>query len=203
MTKRNILAAVLAGLAMFLWGFVSHVVLGLGEVGMRDLPGEEKTLPVLRDNIKEPGFYYFPGEGGARTAATKEQREAATKAWEDKCKAGPWGFVIYHPEGSVPMSPAQLGIQFLTDLVLGLLLAFGLNKTAASFTCFGSRVAFAALFGLVASVAFLLPYWNWYGFPANFVLASLADQVIAFSLAGLVLAAMIKPPAPVAQSAAT
>ena len=203
MTKRNLLIGVLAGVAMFFWGFISHVVLGLGDTGIRDLTGEEKILPTLREHIKESGFYFFPGEGGARSAGTKEQQEAATKAWQDKFKAGPWGILVYHPEGTTPMSPGQLGRQLLTDVVLGLLMAFLLGNPAAGLTRFGPRVVFVAVIGLIAGIAVLVPYWNWYGFPANFTVASLADQLIAFCVAGVVLASLIKPTAPVSATQTT
>ncbi len=199
MTKRNLLTGALAGVAMFFWGFISHAVLGLGDAGIRELNGEEKILAALRDNIKEPGFYFFPGGGGARTAPTAAQRDAAMKAWQDRFKAGPWGIMIYHPEGTVPMSPGQLMLQALTDVVLGVLLALLLAKVSASLTSFGARITFIAVIGLIAGIALLVPYWNWYGFPTNFTVASLADQLIGFCAAGLILAALIKPtvPAPV------
>ena len=94
------------------------------------------------------------------------------------------------------MSPGQLMFQALTDVVLGVLLAFLLSKVAASLGSFGARVAFVAGVGLIAGVALLVPYWNWYGFPTNFTVASLADQLIAFCVAGLILAAFIKPAVP-------
>lgn len=37
-----------------------------------------------------------------------------------------------------------------------------------------------------------LPYWNWYGFPADFTLAGMADQIIGFILVGFPLAAIVK-----------
>src|SRR5437867_1762699 len=132
MTRRNLLIGVIAGVAMFFWGFISHAVLGLGDTGIRELTGEDKVLPVLRDNIKEQGFYFFPGQGELRAGATKEQRDAAMEVWKDKFKAGPWGIIIYHPEGTVPMSPGQLMCQVFTDLVLGVLMAFLLNKASAN-----------------------------------------------------------------------
>src|SRR5438876_1426621 len=107
MTKRNLLIGVLAGVAMFFWGFISHVVLGLGDTGIRDLTGEEKILPTLREHIKESGFYSFPGEGEARRPGTREQQEPATKAWQDKSKSGPWGILVYNPEGTTRRSREQ------------------------------------------------------------------------------------------------
>lgn len=38
MTRRILLAGVLGGLAMFLWASVAHMVLGLGSLGIQDIP---------------------------------------------------------------------------------------------------------------------------------------------------------------------
>ena len=65
MAKRIVLAGVLGGLALFLWGSLSHIVLGLGEVGIREIPPaqEQGVLETLRPGLREPGFYFFPGRG--------------------------------------------------------------------------------------------------------------------------------------------
>ncbi len=38
-----------------------------------------------------------------------------------------------------------------------------------------------------------IPYWNWFGFPTDFIAAEAIDQVLGRFLAGLVLAAIVKP----------
>jgi len=91
------------------------------------------------------------------------------------------------------MSPGRLITQAIIDIVCGIFAAILLSKAAAGIPGFAGRVGFVALIGLTAGTAILLPYWNWYGFPTNFTVASIADQVIEFGLGGIVLAAMIKP----------
>jgi hypothetical protein len=59
---------------------------------------------------------------------------------------------------------------------------------------------FVALLGVLPFLMVNFPYWNWYGFPIDFTLTELADKFIGFCLAGLVLAAMVKPPAASASS---
>jgi len=51
MAKRIILAAVLAGMALFSWQSISHMVVGLGEVGIREIPNEDAVLAAF---IKPP-----------------------------------------------------------------------------------------------------------------------------------------------------
>src|SRR5436190_22537320 len=116
MTKRILLAAVLGGIALFIWGSVSHLGLGLGEIGIKELPNEPAVLAALKTGISDPGFYFFPGMG-VPAGASAEQKNAAAKKFEEKYMAGPTGILIYHPNGTKPFSLARLGIQFGLNVV--------------------------------------------------------------------------------------
>jgi hypothetical protein len=51
------------------------------------------------------------------------------------------------------------------------------------------------LVGLLASLIILVPYWNWYGYPTDFTLAQIAENTVGWLLAGIVLAAIVRPSA--------
>lgn len=51
MARRIVLAAVLAGMALFAWQSTSHMVVGLGEVGIREIPNQEAMLAAF---LKQP-----------------------------------------------------------------------------------------------------------------------------------------------------
>jgi hypothetical protein len=61
MSKKILLASVLGGIAMFIWGAVSHMVLGLGESSMKAMQNEDAVIAVMKENMKESGLYLFPG----------------------------------------------------------------------------------------------------------------------------------------------
>ena len=67
---------------------------------------------------------------------------------------------------------------------------------AHGLTCYVGRVGFVLLLGLLPFFTLSFPYWNWYGFPTNFTLAQLADKLITYLVAGLVLAALVEPSQP-------
>lgn len=189
---RVILSGFVAGLVVFIWGFVSHVLLPLGQTGIQSLPNEESVLPVMRENIARPGFYFFPGMEET-PGAGREQQAASMKAWEERLRRGPSGILVYQPGGSRPMSPRQLGTEALTNILGALIAAALLAMAGAGLASFGARVFFVALLGLFASLAVDLSYWNWCGFPGSYTVAALVDQVVGWTLAGLVLGAMLKP----------
>lgn len=78
----------------------------------------------------------------------------------------------------------------MNDVLGALIAAYLLSKTAAAF---GGRVLFVTLLGLFSWVVISIPYWNWFGFPTDFIAAEAIDQVVGWSLAGPVLAAIVKP----------
>lgn len=185
MTVRTLVAGIVAGVVVFIWGAVSHMALPLGEVGIKQIPNEAPVLAAMRASISEPGFYFFPGMDMSATPSEAQQKE-----WEEKYRAGPYGVLVYHPQGTQPMSPRQLLTELAANIASALLAALLLSATALE--GFGRRVLFVTGLGLFATVTVLVSYWNWYGFPSNFVLASMADETIGWFLGGLVLAAMIK-----------
>lgn len=60
MTKRILLAGILGGLALFFWGGLSHMVLGLGSVGIQNMPQSQPVIQAMQASIAQPGFYFFP-----------------------------------------------------------------------------------------------------------------------------------------------
>lgn len=182
MGKRIVLAGILAGIVVFAWGALSHMVLGLGETGIKQIPNEDTVLATMKGNIIEPGFYFFPWGD--------ESTPEGMKQWEEKYKRGPIGVLIYQPAGRTPMGPGQLGTELGIDIVAALIAAALLAQAAA--VGFGGRLLFVVLLGLFGAVATNISYWNWYGFPTDYTLAVVADEIIGWTLAGLVLAGIVK-----------
>jgi hypothetical protein len=198
MTLRIIIGGVAAGVAMFIWGAVSHMVLGMEESAIKEIPDEEQVLGVLKSEIKEPGFYFFPGMGPPATS--KEQKAEAMKKWTEKYQAGPRGIMIYRPDGAQAMSPTQLSLQFAAETLAALVAAIVLAQ-AVGLKSYGGRVGLVTLLGLLPFFMVNFPYWNWYGFPTNYTLIELADKLLRLFVGGLVLAAIVRPLAPKAEAA--
>ncbi len=186
---RLLLAGVLAGLAVFVWGMLSHMVFGLGEAAVKSLPNEAVVLPALNQNVKAPGFYLYPGGMEAMQNAPKDQQEALTKQWEETYKTQPHGVLILTPPNGAGFSfPKLLVNELLSNIAGGLIAAWLLSLALGSLPSFGGRVLFVTLLGVFAVLAIDTSYWNWYGFPTKYLLASLADNALGSALAGVVLA---------------
>ncbi len=148
----------------------------------------------MRSAIAEPGFYFFPGMEVAHRASGAE-KDAAMKQFEQKYMRGPYGILIYHPQGTTPMSPAQLLTEFGLNVVQALIAAF-LPSLAIGLTSFASRLAFVTVIGALAAITTNVEYWNWYGFPANYTAATIADKVIGFLVVGIVAAVVFRSSVP-------
>ena len=183
--NRILIAALLGGSTMFLAGTFTHVVLPIGEAGIKQLPNEEPVLAALRSSVTEPGLYFFPGmPSGAAGEAQKKQ-------WEERMRQGPTGIMVYQTKGSAAMEPSQLAGEFISNVLVALVAALLLAQVRLS--SFGGRVGFVTALGGVAWLAISVSLWNWYRFPATYTLAELVHELFGFAMTGLVLAWRIKP----------
>ncbi len=196
---RKVLAGILGGIAFFIWSSIAHLALGLGEVGISEIPNEQAVVTGMKANVTQSGLYLFPGWGlGAN--ATHAQKMVAMKDLAPKIKAGPTGILVYRAQGSDPLSPRQLITELLTNMVQVLLAVLLLGQT--SLASFAARWRFITVVGILAAISTNISYWNWYGFPGNYTLAYMLNISVGFAVAGLVAAALVKPAASTMPAAA-
>ncbi len=181
---RLIIAAVLGGIVMFAWGAFSHMVLNIEASTVKQVPNESAILASMKSNITETGVYFMPGFDMTKQATAEEQA-----AWAAKYKEGPTAMLIYHPTGDDVFTPRQFGIQLASDIGAALLGSIILVFAGVGFV---RGVIITTLIGVAGWVAILIPYWNWYRFPFEFVRADLIDQIAGWFLAGLVMAFVLR-----------
>jgi hypothetical protein len=191
MMKRILLAGILGGIALFAWESVAHMLTPLGDAGIQGLSNEQPVLAALKENIKAPGFYFFPAPQIKPGMTTEQQRQAMQVAM-DKYRTGPAGVLIFHPDGAESLSPRQFLVQLGADVVVMLLAAFLLAQ-ATGLKSYAARLGFVTLMGLIPTLRSELPYWNWYGFPCDYVTAQFIVHLVGFLVGGLVLARFIRP----------
>jgi hypothetical protein len=173
--KRILIAGVLAGLAMFVWESVAHMVLPFGEMGISTLPNEEAVRQALAAQMGgAEGLYFFP-----------DMRASGAPI------AGPWGLLVYHPGWT--FSWAVMGWEALTELVQGLALALLIGMTAVA--GFGRRMGIALLVGVAAAFCVSPSYTIWFGFPLAYTAGQMIVALGDYLVGGAVVALLMKPPA--------
>jgi len=179
---RILIAALIGGIVMFIWGAVAHMALGLGNPGIHPPAHEDLVLSSLHEGLgNEPGVYLLPWLGPEAMGD-----DAAVKAYGAKASTSPYAWVVYLPQGRdmTRMGP-QLATQWVSDTLAALVLAILMSVPGLKL---GRRLGLAGAAAVFAWLSTMVPYWNWYRFPTSFTAAALIEQLIGWLLAGVAMA---------------
>jgi hypothetical protein len=100
--------------------------------------------------------------------------------------------MVIYPTGRDVSLGKRLPIELGTNVVCALLAAVLVSQLRPGFIV---RVTCVTLMGLLAAIMTIVPYWNWYGFPTDFSLAQITQHTVGWLLAGIALAAIVRPAA--------
>jgi len=181
---RLILAAILGGVIMFAWGAFSHMVLNMEKETIKQVPNEAAFVAAMKQNITADGVYALPGMDMSGKATADDMN-----AWMAKYKEGPTAMLFYNTTGADVFTPRQFLVQLGGDVAAAL---FGSIILFFAAVGFARGVIISTLIGVAGWCALLIPYWNWYRFPFEFVRMDLIDQVAGWFLAGLVMAFILR-----------
>ncbi len=178
---RILIAAVLGAIVLFGWGFVAHMLLPIGEMGFQQPQSEDAVLEGVKTGLPTPGIYMLPSMD-----PEKWGDEEAMKPFAEKAKVNPFVFAVVAPSPADPtgMGP-QLAKQFGSDFLASALVAWLLAATTWGF---GMRVLGAAGMGVFAWLASVVPMWNWYRFPTDFMIGGLIEHGVGWLLGGIAIA---------------
>lgn len=181
---RFVLGTLLGGIAIFMGGYVTHMLLPLSNYELQSLPNEYAAIGQLKTVAPSPGVYIFPGMDGVN-----QKDKAAMDAFNQRIKNLPHGLVIMSASPGI-ITPAKLGIQFLGDLLASA--AAALLLTLLPFRGYFRRLFAVILMGVFAGFLVDVPLWNWYGYTAVYAAGDTIDHALRAFSGGLVLAAIIK-----------
>jgi len=171
MSKSLLKGAVLGGVTVFVWGMVSWTVLPWHKTTVHAFEHDVDVVRMLDFGAPRSGVYLYPA------MASREIKSGE-----------PMVFVSYSREGMRPMAPAMglgLGLQILGAFILSWLL----SKTSG--LAYGQKILFAAAYGLAVGLLGFGPAWLWWGFATDYTCVAIADSIISWTLAGLVLGKVI------------
>ncbi len=179
MSGKVLITGLLGGLAMFVWTSTAHMLLPLGQAGVRQIPGEQPLLRTMHSTITAgDGLYLFP------------QMTTDQAAYANKLAESPSGFLVYHAPGATLVFPRLLAVELVTELAEALIIVFLLSLTRLS--SFSAKIGFVTLGGVAAAITTNISYWNWYGFPTLYTASYMTTEVIGYLCVGLVAAAMLR-----------
>lgn len=181
---RVIVGAILGTVVLYVWGMVSWMVLPWHNATMQPVPDEKNLVAQIEHKMPGAGLYYFPDW-------PEDQSEQAMAAFNRRHERGPVGFIIKAAGGPV-MAPSVMATGALIDLIAAMIAAWLLWLARGSLPTYAHRVGFLLLMGLFVGVVADATYWNWMHFPADYSVVMIADRGVAFLLAGLVIAILVR-----------
>jgi len=180
---RLVVGSMAASVAMFMYGFMYWGVNTLPYATWKTVPDHEAAGQALLENFPESGMYFLPAMG--------LDADSRTKMYE----SGPVGFVTIDRDGRPEFDSSVMAQGFILNLVSAVLLAVVIWWAASGLPSYGSRVVLAALVGLVATVFIDFGDAVWWYDPWDWKCHEAFYDFSSFVVAGLVLAAFVKPAA--------
>ncbi len=193
---RLIVAAVLGTLVVFLWGFITWVVIELWSDDVRELSPEAAAVVMssIEGSIDEAGAYVFPPKPALDDPDDPDAMAAAEEAWMEQVRQGPTGVLLVHPGGTEPMRPSMFVNGLLLEFAGAFLLAILLGMATRAGAGYGGRVAVGgAVIGFAVVAGVLVP-GNFRDDPAGWIRSGAGDLAMGWGLALVVMSAIIRTP---------
>jgi hypothetical protein len=187
---RMVVGSLVAGVVMFVWGWLywGVLVMALGPFGKLDAEAESTFVQAARDALPASGIYYVPDP-----SATMDG-QGAQEAWVEKHKAGPLMEVFYIAEGRDPMAPFMFVAGFLHMVLIAFLLALGMRKGGGCMRKFGCRVGLAFFVAVVAATWVDGGEIIWFFHPPRWEGIQWVYHASGLLLGGIFVALIVRPP---------
>jgi hypothetical protein len=182
--QKLISGSFLAAVAMFIFGAV-YWTSPISNVGIHEVTDDLVAQALLGQTFPETGVYWVPG-----MSLYSENPEL----FETLHVAGPVAMVnIVHSPGP-SMAPSTFIYGFLHNLVACLLIGLLLFRAAPALATYGARVGFVFLAGIATAFFVEMASVIWWRMPLINQLVSALYDILAWLLAGLVLARYVVAP---------
>lgn len=159
------------GVIVYIWMIISWSVLPWHHATMHKVSSERQISSVITENCKSDGMYVMPF--GA----------------ENEGKA-PFVFMSVKLKG-FEMNTATFIVSLITQVIGAGFISYLLSRAVG--LMYAAKVIFVMFTGFVVWLLGVFPSWNWCGFSVSYVFVSLADFLIGWFLAGLVMGKVVKP----------
>ena len=173
MLKQIIIGGIVGGITLFAWGFISWTVLTWHFDTIRQDEGINAVVANVTDYLPEAGVYFYP-------------------PMTELYRSGPHGFVVVQPNGSEPTSPIMLAKGFVADVVVAMMASLLLIVALPSLRNYRARVVFIASLGVFAILSGYIVDGIFHDLPVRYTVGLATDTAIAWTLAGLAIAAVVK-----------
>jgi hypothetical protein len=181
MAKKIVLGGLAGSLIIFVWGFLTWVVLQWRAPEFSQMQQEEMVMDAIEKGAPADGVYYVPWSMPAPGEDAAKAEAAAMKKMQERLFA----FVVVKHRAGADMGPLML-THFVVQFVACALVMWLLLRSA--FVTFAARWYFVSIFGLAAALACYGPELVWWHFPLAWTIGGIGEITVGFALAGLAMA---------------
>ncbi|MBC7884669.1 MAG: hypothetical protein H7X99_04300 [Saprospiraceae bacterium] len=171
MNSKLIIGALVGGLLVFIWQFLSWAMLNVHGSTQMYTANQDTILSVLSSQLSEDGTYFLPTYA---PGATPEEQEKLMET----CMGKPWAQISYHKAYNAGMG-MNMARGLLVDVVAVWLLSWLLMKIPN--ITMQTTVISAIVVGLISYLT--TSYTNSIWFETNSI-PDLIDAVVSWALAG-------------------
>lgn len=170
--RNAIIGALIGGILLWLWQFLSWTALDLHRPGYDYHPKQQEIMDCLGQQLSDDGFYFLPNVPKGASAAEMQELE--------KTMAGkPWALIQYHKSYNTNM-----GLNIVRGLLVDMVAAFLLCWVLLNFAQLNlQKVLLSAL--AIGLLSYLTTYYTnhiWYEMPT---MPDLIDAIVGWGLVGL------------------
>lgn len=171
--KKTLIGAVVGGLLIFLWQFLSFAALDLHRATAEHTPKQDSIINYLSTQFDKDGQYLIPTLPESASMEEMEKFDAAQKG-------KPWAIVSYHQSYNADMNRNMIR-GLLVNIVMVALLIWILNHFHQN--NFSKTLIASILVGLI--IFLNAPYTGhiWYQTPG--IRADLTDAIVGWGLCGV------------------
>ena len=191
MALRFLVATLVGTVLAFAWGALSWSS-GMYDFAFRPMAGGADAAARIVAGAEQDAAYIHPSPPELR-GLSGQQAAIAQQAYEEEHRRGPLVMALVRREGVDASGPTVLVRGFLVELFATSLLAAVMGLACRAKSKLRERVALALLVPAFAMVATHGVLWNFLHLPAEFSMALFLDGFVAWVLAGLPCAFVIRP----------
>jgi hypothetical protein len=172
--KRNLIAAIVGGIIMFAWQFVSFGLAHLHRPAMSYTEKQDAILSHLSQQQLPEGGYVLPN---FPPGTSREEMEKSM----DNMVGKPWAMIQYHNSMADDMMMSSIR-SLLVNMIAVFLFCWLIRRSGVNWS-FGSILGASVVTGLI--IFLNVPYINFIWMKSFDVWASLLDAVVAWGLVGI------------------
>ncbi|HSF45001.1 MAG TPA: hypothetical protein VLA58_03295 [Chitinophagaceae bacterium] len=172
--KKQLIAAIVGGIIIFFWQFLSNAALDLHRPAQEHTPKQDTILGFLKSQQLEQGRYFLPTT--PKGASSEEQQ-----ALMSKVEGQPWAILDYHSTWTTSDMFMNMARGLMIDMLMVFLFVWLITRNGTP--SFGTIVMSAVVLGFIAFLNFPYAYFIWYKSPG--IWSDFMDAIVAWAACGV------------------